>query len=81
MRVRAAQRTVEVVVKVMMLLTTSKSLFLLLLLPLQADMVVYGKTLGGNCKTLLIANIYGEASFLEETVATLTLTLTLTLTP
>jgi hypothetical protein len=28
-------------------------------------------SLGGNCKTLLIANIYGEASFLEETVATL----------
>ena len=28
-------------------------------------------SLGGNCKTLLIANIYGEASYLEETVATL----------
>ena len=28
-------------------------------------------SLGGNCKTLLIANIYGEASILEETVATL----------
>merc|ERR1719171_2260772 len=28
-------------------------------------------SLGGNCKTLLIANIYGEQSYLEETIATL----------
>ena len=28
-------------------------------------------SLGGNCKTLLIANIYGEVGHLEETIATL----------
>merc|ERR1719171_34116 len=28
-------------------------------------------SLGGNCKTLLIANVYGEAHHLEETISTL----------
>ena len=28
-------------------------------------------SLGGNCKTLLIANVYGELSHLEETISTL----------
>jgi len=28
-------------------------------------------SLGGNCKTLLIANVYGEAAHLEETISTL----------
>jgi len=28
-------------------------------------------SLGGNCKTLLIANIYGEVSHIEETISTL----------
>ena len=28
-------------------------------------------SLGGNCKTLLVANVYGEAQHLEETISTL----------
>ena len=28
-------------------------------------------SLGGNCKTLLIANVYGESVHLEETISTL----------
>merc|ERR1719440_2278655 len=28
-------------------------------------------SLGGNCKTLLIANVYGESTHLEETISTL----------
>ena len=28
-------------------------------------------TLGGNCKTMLVANVYGEARHLEETNSTL----------
>ena len=31
-------------------------------------------SLGGNCKTLLIANVYGERHHLEETISTLQVT-------